>query len=98
MEADWEKTGKEKAKDDFRIVMELTREEIIRQRNADFLHSFSGPHGERTLKYLSRFCLENRSTFVEGSERKSAFNEGARAVIIEIRRWLDYDLTNLEKE
>ena len=78
--------------------MELTREEIVKQRNMDFLHSFSGPHGERVLLYLSRYCLENRSTFVEDSARKSDFNEGARSVIIEIRRWLDYDLNKLEKE
>jgi len=79
-------------------MTELTREEIVKQRNMDFLHSFTGPHGERVYTYLSRFCLENHSTFVEDSERKSAFNEGARSVIIEIRRWLDYDLTKLEKE
>lgn len=75
----------------------LTRDEIIKQRNADFLHSFTGPHGERVLTYLSRFCLENHSTFVEDSARKSDFNEGARSVILEIRRWLDYDLNKLAK-
>ena len=78
--------------------MEQTREEIIEQRVADFLHCFSGPHGERALTYLSRFCLEKQSTFVEGSEMKSAFNEGARSVILEIRHWLEMDLTKLSKE
>ena len=78
--------------------MELTREELLKQRNADFLHTFSGPHGERAYQYLSRFCLEHHTTFVEDSDRKSAFNEGARAVILEIRRWLDIDLDKLEKE
>jgi len=78
--------------------MEQTREEIHRQRNADFLHSFSGPHGEGTLTHLSRFCLEHRSTFVEASGRKSDFNEGARSVILEIRRWLDMDINKLNKE
>lgn len=79
-------------------MAELTREEIIEQRVADFLHAFSGPHGERALTYLSRFCLEHQSTFVEGSERKSSFNEGARSVILEIRHWLDMDITKLGKE
>ena len=78
--------------------MELTREQIHRQRNADFLHSFSGTHGDRTVEYLSRFCLEKRNTFVPDSARKSDFNEGARSVILEIRRWLDMDITKLEKE
>lgn len=79
-------------------MAELTREEIVEQRVADFLHTFSGPHGERTLLYLSRFCLEKQPTFVENSGRKSDFNEGARAVILEIRHWLDMDITKLNKE
>jgi len=75
-----------------------TRAEIIEERVIDFMHSFGTPNGERVLAYLSRFCLENSSTFVEDSERKSSFNEGARSVILEIRHWLDYDLTKLNKE
>ena len=78
-------------------MAEQTREEIVEQRVSDFQHSFSGPNGERSLTYLSRFCLEKRTTFVENSEMKTAFNEGARSVIIEIRRWLEYDLTKLTK-
>ncbi len=77
---------------------ELTREEILRQRNADSLYSFSGPHGERTLARLSKFCLEKRSTFVEGNRSKTDYNEGSRSVILEIRRWLDWDITKLEEE
>ena len=78
--------------------MEQTREEIIRQRNSDFLHAFSGTHGKRVYKYLSKFCLEHRSTYDNNSVRKSHFNAGARSVILEIRRWLDFDLNKLEKE
>ena len=78
--------------------MEQTREEISEQRVADFLHAFSGPHDERTLTYLSRFCLEKRTTYIEDSQHKSAFNEGARSVILEIRRWLDMDINKLNKE
>lgn len=69
--------------------MEKTREQIIEERANNFLHSFSGIHGEGTLEFLSKFCLENRSTFVENSGRKSDFNEGARSVILEIRHWLN---------
>ena len=90
--------------------MEQTREEIeaenrlaieehkekIQQLVSDFKHSFESGPGMRTLKHLSWFCLEKESTFVEGSEMKSAFNEGARSVILEIRRWLDYDFTKNE--
>lgn len=78
--------------------MALTREEIVEQRVVDFLHCFSGPHGERALSYLSDFCLEKQSTFVEGSGSKSDFNAGARSVILEIRRWLEMDLTKVGDE
>ena len=77
--------------------MEQTREEIIQQRVSDFLHSFKSGPGTRTLAHLSEFCFEKDMTFVENSDI-SAFREGKRAVILEIRRWLEYDLTNLRKE
>jgi len=77
---------------------EKTREQIVQERVADFKYSFGSGPGLRVLKHLSTFCLEKRSTFVEESERKSSFNEGARSVILEIRRWLDYDLSKLNKE
>ena len=79
-------------------VMERTREEVFTERNSDFVHTFSGPHGERSLKFLSKFCLENETTFVENSGRKSDFNDGARSVILEIRYWMNFDLTKLNKE
>ncbi len=74
-----------------------TDNERIKQRNSDFLHVFSGPHGERVLAYLSVFCLKKEGTFVNGSPDKSAFNEGARAVILEIDHWLEYDLSTLDE-
>ncbi len=74
-----------------------TDNERIKQRNSDFLHVFSGPQGERVLAYLSVFCLKRGSTFTEGSPDKSAFNEGARAVILEIDHWLEYDLSTLDE-
>ena len=79
-------------------MAEQTRYEIVVQRNSDFLHTFSDDRGKRSLDFLSKFCLEHRSTFVEDSARKSDFNEGARSVILEIRRWLDIDITKLKKE
>ncbi len=77
---------------------EKTREQKIEERVSDFKQSFESGPGMRTYKYLSNFCLENRCTYVEGSD-KSAFNEGARSVILEIRHWLDYNLMkNVYKE
>ena len=72
--------------------------QIVEERVSDFQHSFKSGPGKRTLAKLSDFCLEHRSTYVEGDGRKSDFNEGARSVIIEIRRWLEFDLTKLRKE
>ena len=63
----------------------------------DFLQTFAGPHGERVLAYLSVFCLKKEGTFITGSPDKSAFNEGARAVILEIDHWLEYDLSTLDE-
>ncbi len=75
----------------------MNEKEKIKQRNVDFLQTFSGPHGERVLAYLSVFCLKKGSTFIQGSPDKSAFNEGARAVILEIDHWLEFDLSTLDE-
>ncbi len=79
-------------------MAEQTREEIVRQRNSDFLYTFTGDRNERVLAYLSIFCLEKDCTFVTGDVHKSSYNQGVRRVILEIRHWLDMDITKLEKE
>lgn len=78
--------------------MEESYYDIAKQRNSDFLHTFTGDRAKRTLEYLSMFCLENDCTFDRDSARKTDFNQGARSVILEIRHWLDIDITKLEKE
>ncbi len=75
----------------------MTEQERIKQRNSDFVQTFAGPQGERVHAYLSVFCLKKGNTFVEGSPDKSAFNEGARAVMLEIDHWLEYDLSTLDE-
>lgn len=75
----------------------MTESERIKQRHSDFVQTFAGPQGERVLAYLSIFCLKKGSTFIEGSPDKSAFNEGARAVILEIDHWLEFDLSTLDE-
>lgn len=77
---------------------EPTRHDICSQRNADFTSSFTGDRGARVLAYLSKYCLEKDCTFDPNSGRKSDFNQGARSVILEIRHWLDIDLTKIEKD
>ncbi len=80
-----EQTPEERLEEEAKQIAE------VQQLVTDMKHSFETPCGKRTYKHLSEFCLEHASTFVVDSDRKSAFNEGARAVILEIRQWLDYD-------
>lgn len=75
----------------------MTESDKIKQKHSDFVQVFSGPQGERVFDYLSSFCLKKDCTFVLGSPDKSAFNQGARAVILEIDHWLEYDLSTLEE-
>ena len=76
----------------------MTGNEIIKQRNSDFLHIFtSSPQGVRIYDFLAAFCLKNECTFDRESARKSDFNTGARAVILEIDDWINYDLSTLEE-
>ncbi len=77
--------------------MEQTETDKIKQRNSDFLHIFSSsPQGKRIYDYLSKFCLKKECTFDKDSARKTDFNAGARAVILEIDYWLEFDLSTLE--
>ena len=76
---------------------EKPREQIVEERVSDFKHSFESGPGKRVTNYLSKFCFEKGMTFVENSDI-TAFREGKRAVILEIRRWLEFDLTKLRKE
>lgn len=75
----------------------LTEKEKITQRVSDFTQTFSGTQGKRVLEYLSIFCLKKECTFDKDSARKSIFNSGARAVILEIDYWREYDLSILDK-
>ncbi len=78
--------------------MKQTENDKIKQRNSDFLQTFSGnPQGENTYDFLAKFCLKDECTFDRDSARKSDFNAGARAVILEIDYWMKYDLSLLEE-
>ena len=72
-------------------------QEVLEQRVSDFKHSFESPTGKRVYEYLSKFCFENQSTFDASSQSTSNFNEGSRYVILEIKKWLKFDLTKGEK-
>ncbi len=71
-------------------------QEALEQRVSDFQQSFETPSGKRVYEYLSKFCFENQSTFDASSQITCNFNEGSRFVILEIRKWLEFDLTKKE--
>jgi hypothetical protein len=68
-----------------------------------FKQCFATDAGTVVLEELSRFCMERRSTYVRpepGADGlalalATAFNEGSRTVILEIRRQLE---ANLEEQ
>jgi hypothetical protein len=54
---------------------------------------FATDDGVVVLADLARFCMERRSTYVRGNDAlQTAFNEGSRTVILEIRKKLEADL------
>lgn len=80
-------------KDENRVALKAQLQQALEERVSDFKHVFETGPGKRVYEYLSKFCFENRSTFDASSQSTSDFNEGSRYVILEIRKWLDFDLT-----
>ena len=74
------------------------REELVVKRNMDFLNTFSPESGQRVLEYLSKVLYEKIPTYVDNNPMGTAFNEGKRFAILEIRHWLDMDISKLFKE
>jgi hypothetical protein len=66
--------------------------EALEQRKADFKQTFEDGPGQRVYKYLAEFCFKNKSTFNASSQSTCNFNEGSRYVILEIDKWLNFDL------
>ena len=66
-------------------MTEDERQELISDCKTIFTKSDAGVN---FLKHLSKICLEHAQTFNPNSERMSCYNEGARHVILEIRKLL----------
>ena len=69
--------------------MELNEQQKDQQIIADWKMTFTPDFAQRTLARLSKFCLEKQSCYTPGDSHETAFNEGARSVILEIRRQLE---------
>lgn len=59
---------------------------------AAYQKCFTTDEGLAVLAHLSKFCMELRSTYTPGDPYQTAFNEGARTVILEIRRRVEKSL------
>jgi len=56
----------------------LTTEELKDQLHIDYLHAFSGPHGEAVLADLRRYCGFDACLYVKGSFDHTAYNLAGR--------------------
>ncbi len=67
----------------------MSDETELQQMIIDWHTTFDSESGKRVLDRLSKFCLEKQSCYTQGDSHETAFNEGARSVILEIRRRLE---------
>ena len=54
-----------------------------------YKETFATEPGQRVLAHLATFCNEKRTTYQVGDAHHTAFREGARTVILEIRKKLE---------
>lgn len=66
----------------------MTRDER-RQKIVDYQKTFLSAEGRNVLADLSSQCNEKRTTFVKNDPYTTAFLEGARAIILYIRRLIE---------
>ena len=76
---------------------EMTLEEK-QQRVSDFKRAFESSPGRynSVYEYLSKFCFKNQTTFFADSQSICNWQEGSRVVLLEIDKWLEFDLTKKE--
>ena len=70
--------------------------EKIKQLQMDYQATFDTETGKRVLKHLKAKCYEGKTTFHLDS-RQHAFNEGGRAVLLDILNMLSIDIEQMEK-
>jgi hypothetical protein len=65
----------------------MTEKEV--QLHDDVVRAFHGDSGERVLNYLAHFTHADEDNFVDDSERRNAYYQGRRSVMLEIRKILN---------
>ena len=71
--------------------------EEFKQLCLDYRTTFETEGGKRVLGHLRKKCYGSKSTF-NLDERQHAFNEGGRAVLLDIEIMLSKDLEKLEQQ
>lgn len=61
-----------------------------KQTAIDFGVTFNSEHGVRVKENLDAYCLRNDSTFDADNTHQTAFNEGARSVVLYIEHVIAY--------
>lgn len=77
--------------------MEKNQEEII-ARVHDFQATFETEHGKRVLKQLMKNTGFLHTNFVNNDPYGTAYNEGARSIVLHILNMLKIDVNKLEKQ
>jgi len=70
---------------------ERKRKEALRKLITNYHAAFATNEAKRVLDHLSEFCHENELTFTSDNQYMTAYNEGKRSVILQIRRLIGAD-------
>jgi hypothetical protein len=62
----------------------------------DYKEAFRSPHGQRVLQHLIDMYM-TKTSHVEGDPHSTAFNEGARNVVLMIIKKLKLDIGQLQE-
>ena len=69
----------------------------LKQLQDDYKAAFSTENGKRVLKDLERLCFIHGVTF-SVNPHVTSFNEGKRAVVIQIQNMISMDIEQLRKQ
>ena len=74
----------------------MSQIEQLKQLQLDYKTIFESEAGQRVYKALIQKCYGKKTTF-DVNERQHAFNEGVRAVLLDIDTMLSLDIEAMEK-
>lgn len=74
----------------------MSQYDQLRQLQLDYKTVFESEAGKRVYKALVQKCYGEKTTF-DTNERQHAFNEGVRAVLLDINQMLSLDIDAMEK-